>query len=602
MAIVGFDQDPEAPAGAGLFHFDDRPSLWAHSPRDAAPFMQPPAPEPDQRLAMSDPGAVYSSPAWQQAQGGDHRETAYLAPESLQSRADFAPDMSGGMSPASMPPEPARPAPIAPQPVAPKPSPQPMRSAPVQVTPQMQATAPQGPDALRAPKGTALQSVTVEGAGRPYDQREAEARGELALNREMVEKQIVDRQARDEEAQAIAAGKQADELRKAAAEKQQQYDKAKADFTSKRADIEKEVDAAASRKIDPNHYFENKSTFSRVMMAVSQALGAFSAGIGQHPNYAQQQIDKAVEADIAAQQENIKLEGTKANNKLARLMKDYDLDMGEASAILRNSQQKLLDTQALALAHATKSKDIMDSWDRGFADRMIGRQKTEEDLKERAAGKMVAKFNSTAGGGGGSQLDRWAQGLGYPTYNALVAIDSAKRRANPEHTWDDTIREASQAMKGKGGEGQQQGGLGQRLATAVSKGELFDNRGRELGKMLGAEFDEKSGRFKVPAGVGGFIGGKARGALNAGEEALGLAGARPTVRTQAVAALSTVLAAGQGRSHETDEEAASILNTNDPRAIAQRLNQAFDEKDAFEKAAYKHGSKSGRIREELEDE
>jgi hypothetical protein len=605
MPLIGFDQDPEGPPGAGMFHFDDRPSLPAYSPNDAAPFMQAPEQQTDQRLAMSNPADVYKNPAV-------YGETDYVNPDS-RSVADVAPDMTGGQSmpqqiseaphqsPAPMvsqapPPVASPPAaspPIAPQPAAPRPV------SPIGVQPSSLPSAQQAiGTAQGVPRGMQVQSIdrTTETMGKPVTPEDREARAEASINKNLTDQEIAARQADYHAQVAQAAGEQAKRLQQQVAHDKMVAAHVRAEYRSKRDDIQKEVDAAGEKKVDPNKFFSDRGALSQILIMLGQAMGAYAATLGHTPNFVQQQIDKAIDNDIAAQRDNIAQDGAKAKNKLASLMRDYDLDIDDASSILRNSQQQLADQQAMALAHATKQQDIIDAWQKDIAGRAEQRVMQEQKIEDDHAGKTIQKID----------MRRKVGKVMNPILRNIVGSEKeaeALQRQfyidHPEAKPADFLKYAQGIAHSKGEAGQT-GGLGQRLATAVSKGELADNRVIRLGKDLGAEFDEKTHRFKVPEGVGGYLGGKVRGAVNAVQEKAGLAGARPAVRTQAEAALSTVLAAGQGRSDETDKEARDILETSDPRAFAQRANEALDEKDAFEKAAYKHGSKTGHEREDEE--
>lgn len=605
MPIVGFDQDPDGPPGSGMFHFDDRPSLPAYSPSDAAPFMRAPEPQPDQRLAMSNPADVYNNPAV-------YGETDYVNPNA-RSVADVNPDMSGGQSMApqmsespgmSTPNASQAPAPPGPAPqaqaasVAPRPVPVGVQPASLPVARAAQAQGVPG-----VPKGMQVNAIdrTTETMGKPVTPEDREARAEASINKNLTDQEIAARQADYHARVAAAAGERAKQLQTQVAHDKMVAAHVRAEYRSKREDIQKEVDAAGEKKVDPNKFFSDRGALGQILMMLGQAMGAYAATLGHTPNFVQQQIDKAIDNDIAAQRDNIAQQGAKAKNKLASLMRDYDLDIDDASSILRNSQQQLADQQAMSLAHATKQQDIIDAWQKDIAGRAEQRVMQEQKIEDDHAGKTIQKID----------MRRKVEGPpgGKVTNPILRSIVGSEKEAealqrqfyidHPEANQADFLKYAQGIAHSKGDAGQT-GGLGQRLATAVAKGELADNRMIVLGKSLGAEFDEKTHRFMVPEGVGGFIGGKARGAMNAAQEKVGLAGARPAVRTQAEAALSTVLAAGQGRSPETDKEAREILETSDPRAFAQRANAALDEKDAFEKAAYKHGSKSGHEREDEE--
>lgn len=59
--------------------------------------------------------------------------------------------------------------------------------------------------------------------------------------------------------------------------------------------------AVANGKIDPNRYFKNQSTASRVTGAIAMVLGGIGSGLTGQPNMAAKMLENAVERDIDAQ-------------------------------------------------------------------------------------------------------------------------------------------------------------------------------------------------------------------------------------------------------------------------------------------------------------
>jgi len=625
MAIVGFDQDPQAPPGGGLFHFDDRPSLYAVSPQHAAPFMQLSA-QSDPRLAMaggggagggggmdaSAPSGFGGAPMASGAGGGLPDQQAPQPPPMASDAGMSLVDSEGPLASQSGPMSSA-----AGQPPAPTPARSAVRSAsaaPTQVPAMGPSPGPSAkpdagvPAALRgAPRGMQIASETKssEGGIRALTPEEQTAKSEAFLNQALTEKRVAAESSEWEAKQALAAQQQADDARFDLEHYRDVQERVRSDYRTKRAQIQGEVDEAAKRKVDPNHFFDTHGgTLGRIVIGLASAMGAFGATLGRTPNYAQQIIDKAIDQDIGLQREQIAEQGAAAKNKMAQLMRDYDLDVGEAAGILRNSQQQLADSQARAFAHATKSKDIADTFDKWYADRAAKRVDEDIQREDATVGKVSTRveYRRNVGGAGGTQLDKWAQGLGYPTYQALVADDAAKKRADPNHTWNDTVRQASASAKGKADAGAVAAnpGLGQRLGAAVAKGEVAKDRARARGEAMGLEWDPDKDRFKVPGRASSF----AKHVANAAGEFTGSeeGGRRETAAIQAADAYAIVLAGGQQPDKRHYEEAEQLMKTGSPRDFAIRANEAFDEAQAFEKAAYKHGSKTGREREEGEEE
>lgn len=590
MPIVGFDQDPEAVPGAGTFHFDDGSSMPAYSPDDAAPFLAPPA-EPDQRIASTNPADVYSSPAWQAAAGGAPQEAPAGASD-VGPQMSPAPDATYSAAPpadAAPPPyssAPAGAAATAPQPEAP-PTPSPIAapqalSSRPQARPDASLGGPLGP----APKGMQAASMTrsFSDAGRPGSPEEADARANLSINQALVEQAHAARVSLESAQHAEQLGQAADQARERVAQQQAQRDQIRQTFRAKRQAIQADVDKAAQQKVDPNKYWEDRGALGTILIGIGQVLGAYGATLGHTENYAQKMIDQAINNDIAAQRENIARNGANAQNKLSALMNDYDLDVSEATDILRNSQQQLADTHALQLAEQTKSKDVIDSYQRWFADRQLQREATEREIADRAYGKAVGSVTykpQQAGGQGMAGYGKLAGELGYGSAQHMIQDYAAKRAANPDISWGEFVSQGRQAMTGKlGPGGGQPAKVSARLQGMLVKDETIHDTAQTLGETYGLERG-KDGKWQAP----GYLTGKAKAVGYAAGGALGTADSRSREAIKETLVDEMASAAAQGK---PDAETMAVyrkrLSSNDPNAIAQILNEA-ERAGARQKAA-----------------
>lgn len=77
------------------------------------------------------------------------------------------------------------------------------------------------------------------------------------------------------------------------------------------------ADSVLNGKMDPNHFWETRSTGEKIGSAIALVLGGMGASLTRGPNYAMQVIDKAIDRDIEAQKINI----DQGRNKLAFYLK-----------------------------------------------------------------------------------------------------------------------------------------------------------------------------------------------------------------------------------------------------------------------------------------
>jgi hypothetical protein len=102
------------------------------------------------------------------------------------------------------------------------------------------------------------------------------------------------------------------------------------DHKAKLADYQSAVQDAANTKIDPNHFWNSKSTGSQIGLIAAQALGGFNQGFsgGKIPNAAADMVRARIQDDIRAQQDNAdnKWKGVSGKKSLIDIARDSNLD------------------------------------------------------------------------------------------------------------------------------------------------------------------------------------------------------------------------------------------------------------------------------------
>lgn len=149
-------------------------------------------------------------------------------------------------------------------------------------------------------------------------------------------------------AKAALLQKEANDAAALNAERQKQAD-------DKRAAIESAVQERDAFKFDPNRAKKNMGVGGQILAIIGQSLGAFGAAITHSPNYAQQLIDKAIDADLHSQSNEYAALGAKVDSR----RNDY--------AAFR--QQGLDDDQAKTGARLLKLQQVAAEYDSLMADK-----------------------------------------------------------------------------------------------------------------------------------------------------------------------------------------------------------------------------------------
>ncbi len=83
----------------------------------------------------------------------------------------------------------------------------------------------------------------------------------------------------------------------------------------KRAEIEKAVQDRDAFKFNPNRFNERIGVGGQILASIAQGLGAFGAAITHSPNFAQQAIERAINADLSSQEKEYQALGAKVDSR-----------------------------------------------------------------------------------------------------------------------------------------------------------------------------------------------------------------------------------------------------------------------------------------------
>lgn len=106
-------------------------------------------------------------------------------------------------------------------------------------------------------------------------------------------------------AQSAAAFEATQQAQTRMADEKQRQDSARQQAESDDADSKARALALAQRKVDPDRLFHDASVPNKIRMVLAAGLGAFGAALTKGPNFALQQINAAIDRDVAAQRDEI---------------------------------------------------------------------------------------------------------------------------------------------------------------------------------------------------------------------------------------------------------------------------------------------------------
>lgn len=500
---IRFEQDPESPEGAGLFEFDDGQSMFAYEPQLASALA--PRTGPDERLAQA---PVRDAEGEQMARDFVAGKPVSAPPLVAQNAHSSGPkdafEANMGPMPAERPKAPAQP------------SAQPQEGMVPLFSTDAPQRAPQGPSAQapmvhqQARRGgytPSAQTITTE-AGPEYRPEDAELRG--MANDGVVRAQMAqyDAQAAQAEHQAQSLRTQIPVLMKQEMDAQRELREREQRYKEERARAQVYVEAAESRKIDPERFYKEKSTAGNISLVIGQMLGAFGAALSQSPNVAFQILQSSLDRDMAAQEEEIKSGRVSANNMLARISEDMGGDVEQAKATLRMSQLASVDAQIKEQAAWGQSAEVQRAADLWLAQNQQARVAEEQKFMALSQGKTTttAALKYQPGQSGGSrqmspeeEAKYWkakAEGKKYRDQyegNSLDEADAkaveryARRREGPENMIGQISDIASLAggkiVNGKVQLGDDVPGVGPIASRLPDL--LLSNKGRHIRQSIG---------------------------------------------------------------------------------------------------------------------
>lgn len=387
MALIGFEQDPNAPDGAGYFQFDNGKKLYAHDPELAASVRGP-----DMRTALNGFKTT------------DQRLDAGEPAPGIQEQLDAI--KFRGVPKDAAPAGPPAAAPAGATGGGP----------PAPTEPQGPGVQQQMTDYVNRPVYSAptkggyrpvRESQTVEQEGLPYDERLARQREEA--NNAVVDAHLATAQAQAHRAQAESLQYQAQlpELQKRAAQAQLDMQGQQDAYKRERADLDRLMAESQQQEksFNANRWMESKGVVGQIGATIAQAFGAYAATLSHGENWAKKIIDGAIDRDIAEQKAQIDAGKAGVNNALKKLELRYG-DMNQAQAALKLAMQNSVDAQIQSYAAATKSDDVKNAAGEWLAQNQKDRVDTEQKFMAASLGKRKTETSGqvVAPSAGGARM------------------------------------------------------------------------------------------------------------------------------------------------------------------------------------------------------
>ncbi len=403
MAIVRFDQDPELPMGAGLFHADDGRSFFAHDPALASSIKPPQVEQPN-----ADIMAAAAPPPDMRTAGGD-----------VSGITSIARDLAGGQAPPAPPlsaPD-VQPARVISEAAPPPPPPQNMpqelptnasqqRASDLATNTAEYVNRPVRVGATRGGVVPQTQAMTVETQGMPYDPDSPQAMDRRAAHIAVQQAGVnaAETTALREAGAAAAYRAALPELQEKAAEAERVQAIRRRGYEQERKALDDMTKASESQQksFDANRFYQRAGVVGQIGAAIAQAFGAYAATLRGGPNLIAQQIHEYIDADVANQRAEIEAGKAGVNNQLAKMNRQFG-DLDQAEAALKIAQQKISDNMAASYAASTKSEDVMKSLDSWLAEGQQRYVTLEQQFEDRAYGKRsvstAAKMIAPSAGG-----------------------------------------------------------------------------------------------------------------------------------------------------------------------------------------------------------
>lgn len=449
MALSGFQQDPYGPPGAGYFHGDSGPPVYAFHPELANQLSQggPVAPAPIQPSAELQQAAAPGPDMRTAGLGGfgstDQRLAVGGAAPGLDKQLGQMPDFGGAPAPGQGPAVGGGPR------VPGEGGPQNIGQAAAQLNDQQLAQAMlkeqnARPTTTKAHYRPTSKEITVSDQGAP------EAEENRALREDAYYGVLAATQNQgDLESQHLAqlATLNADQAAKQQAQInfQAKTQQATSELVAKdQTDLDRfQGELQQSQKdFNPNRLFSGAAgTMAGIGAAVFRAMGAYAAIRGHSgSNPAGEVIDSAIQRDIAQQKAEIEAKGSNANNALARLNKHYG-NLEQATTALGILQNKYADTMALQLANSSGSQEVIAKTQGAIAAKQQAYATDNEKFNQLSYGKHAAKVAETY--------------VAPSTSGGAPSVDKLLERGNKMATNEHTRAETDKLRADSGGKGEE---------------------------------------------------------------------------------------------------------------------------------------------------
>lgn len=396
MAVIGFQQDPGAPEGAGMFQLDDGRSLYAHDPelaRSLGPDMRQASNgfrTTDQRLDAGGPAPGLDDQLNQVPNANQFQAPPAAAKAIATREAEAQPQPAGPAAPPADVMQPATPTGGGPT----------ERDQNVSRWLKSEATKTSAPRAEAwVPKSRA---ETVETEGMPYSPEDAAVR--IAANRQVIEAKAATAELlRQRAVNDMASAKAAQPaLLQKAAEAQKELDAQHAAYAQDRAQLQKAIDDSNSAG-GASDWFANKSSLAKAAIVLGQAFGAYAATLSGGENWAAKQLNQIMEHDIAAQKEAAKRGVDNAYKQLELHYRDKD----QAEAALRLAQANVMQNMQNMHASANQAEDVQAAHQEWTAQNRANMVASEQKFQNASYGKHTIKTDiahQPASGGGGADI------------------------------------------------------------------------------------------------------------------------------------------------------------------------------------------------------
>lgn len=223
----------------------------------------------------------------------------------------------------------------------------------------------------------------------PFQKSTLAAEEESLQKHENAAVQLTDAIAKKEETAAEFYRKQAADANARQQVQQEEEAARQAQYKQEVAKYNQFVDEAGAQKVDPNRYLANQSTGSSILMGIGAALGGFVGARQGGTNSALEMLQKQIDRDVHAQEQDLATGKWKAGQKLNMLgeLRAQGMDARTAANALENAQWRIAEEQAKSMMAQSESPIVQargQEFLAGINDRRVG-------LKERNDEYMFQK-------------------------------------------------------------------------------------------------------------------------------------------------------------------------------------------------------------------